>query len=82
MKRDDKLLQSILKTLEDSDSAFLTAGAIRHTLAEGDESKDDAINHHIRLLADKGLVDISSTAGIRLTWDGHDALKTKSSIFG
>ncbi len=75
-------MQSILKALEDSDSAYLSAGYIRKALSGDDESKDEAINHHIRLLSDKGLIDISSTSGIRLTWDGHDALKPRSSIFG
>ncbi|RQV81128.1 hypothetical protein [Burkholderia anthina] len=82
MKRDNALLQSILKTLEDSEFAYLTAGYIRNTISGSDTSKDDAINHHIRLLADRGLIDISNTAGIRLTWDGHDALKPKSGMFG
>ncbi|MBN3749509.1 hypothetical protein G3N96_29395 [Burkholderia sp. Se-20373] len=82
MKRDNKLMQSILKVLEDSESGYLTGSGIRYALAENDVSKDDAINHHIHLLADRGLVDISDRGNIRLTWDGHEALKSKASIFG
>jgi len=82
MKLDNALLQLILKTLEDSEFPSLSSGWIRKTLSDGDESKDSAVNHHLHLLADRGLIDMSNVAAIRLTWAGHDALKSRSSIFG
>ncbi|WP_157661413.1 DUF2513 domain-containing protein [Burkholderia ubonensis] len=82
MKRDNTLIQSILKALEESDRAYMTAGDLRETLFGEDKTKSEALNHHIHLLTDKGLIESNNSYGLRLTWSGHDALQPKSSIFG
>ncbi|WP_157763769.1 hypothetical protein [Paraburkholderia aromaticivorans] len=82
MKRDDTLAKAILKALEDSDREYLTANKLRDTLSGGDETKHDAITHHVRILDDRGLVEVFDHGKVRLTWDGHDALEPKSTFFG
>ncbi|TGP43459.1 hypothetical protein EN871_16760 [bacterium M00.F.Ca.ET.228.01.1.1] len=82
MKRDDTLMKAILQALEDDDGGYITANRIRETLAGDSAAKQDAVTHHIRLLEDRGLVSVFEHGRVRLTWDGHEALKPRSSIFG
>lgn len=81
MKRDNMLVMAILRLLENNNQIYMTANQIRESLSEGDELKHDGITHHIFILADKGFIDISDAGRIRLTWDGHDVIERKSSIF-
>ncbi|MFL9911336.1 hypothetical protein [Paraburkholderia sp. RL17-337-BIB-A] len=82
MKRSDELVRSILELLENSEEDAINIYSAFKVLAAGDESKESFIRHHVRIMEDKGLVSVSNAGRVRLTWDGHDALKPTSGIFG
>lgn len=81
MKRDDTLMKAILQALEDHDGEYMSANRIRETLAGDNAAKQEAVTHHIRLLDDRGLVSLMEHGRVRLTWEGHEALKPRSSFF-
>jgi len=77
MKRNDKLVIQILKLLEDSDRKSLSADHIRDTIAGEEKTKRDEVTHHLYIMGDVGYINVAERSYVRLTWQGHDQLRSK-----
>jgi repressor of nif and glnA expression len=72
MKRDRMLMEAILAHLQKSPEAQIGTSAIAQGLNTGELQ---VIRHHLHLLQDKGLVQISENNFWRLTNQGHDYME-------
>ena len=79
MKRDIDLIRKILKTVENSDDAYVKIKTI-----PGYESEDNTVIYHLSLLFEAGLIDADVETdddgvecfcgNVWLTWNGHEFL--------
>jgi repressor of nif and glnA expression len=75
VKRDMNLALAILKTLEENKSPHLSEFDIESTLKNAFDVSNRRVSYHLNLLADANLVRSMGTDW-RLTWDGHEFLKS------
>ncbi|WP_233446760.1 MULTISPECIES: DUF2513 domain-containing protein [Paraburkholderia] len=75
MKRDMNLALAILKTLEENKSPHLSEFDIEGALKNAFDLSNRSVGYHLNLLADANLVRSMGTDW-RLTWDGHEFLKS------
>lgn len=75
MKRDMNLALAILKTLEQNKSPHLGEFDIEAALKDAFDVSNKAVWYQLNLLADAHLVR-STGSDWRLTWDGHEFLKS------
>ena len=77
VKRDMNLALAILKTLEENKSPHLSEFAIESALKEAFDVPNRGVWYQLNLLADANLVR-SMGSDWRLTWDGHEFLKSSA----
>lgn len=75
MKRDMNLALAILKNLEENKSPHLSEFDIEGALKNAFDLSNRSVGYHLNLLADANLVRSMGTDW-RLTWDGHEFLKS------
>jgi len=75
VKRDMNLALAILKTLEENKSPHLSEFDIEGALKNAFDLSNRSVGYHLNLLADANLVRSMGTDW-RLTWDGHEFLKS------
>jgi repressor of nif and glnA expression len=75
VKRDMNLALAILKTLEENKSLHLSEFDIEGALKNAFDLSNRSVGYHLNLLADANLVRSMGTDW-RLTWDGHEFLKS------
>jgi repressor of nif and glnA expression len=75
VKRDMNLALAILKTLEENKSPHLSEFDIEATLKDAFDVSNRGVGYQLNLLADANLVR-SMGSDWRLTWDGHEFLKS------
>jgi predicted transcriptional regulator len=75
MKRDMNLALAILKTLEQNRSPHLSEFDIEAALKDAFDVSNKGVWYQLNLLADAHLVR-SMGSDWRLTWDGHEFLKS------
>lgn len=75
MKRDMNLALAILKNLEENKSQHLSEFDIEGALKNAFDLSNRSVGYHLNLLADANLVRSMGTDW-RLTWDGHEFLKS------
>jgi predicted transcriptional regulator len=75
VKRDMDLALAILKTLEENKSAHLSEFDIEAALKNAFDVSNRGVGYQLNLLADANLVR-SMGSDWRLTWDGHEFLKS------
>ena len=75
MKRDMNLALAILKALEENKSPHLSEFDIESALKNAFSVSNRGVSYHLNLLADANLVRSMGTDW-RLTWHGHEFLKS------
>jgi repressor of nif and glnA expression len=75
VKRDRNLALAILKTLEENKSPHLSEFDIEAALKNAFDLSNRGVGYQLNLLADANLVR-SMGSDWRLTWDGHEFLKS------
>jgi repressor of nif and glnA expression len=75
VKRDMNLALAILKTLEENKSPHLSEFDIENALKDAFDVSNRGVWYQLNLLADANLVR-SMGSDWRLTWDGHEFLKS------
>jgi repressor of nif and glnA expression len=75
VKRDMNLALAILKTLEENKSPHLSEFDIESALKNAFDVSNRSVWYHLSLLADANRVRSMGTDW-RLTWDGHEFLKS------
>jgi repressor of nif and glnA expression len=75
VKRDMNLALAILKTLEENKSPHLSEFDIEAAFKNAFDLSNRGVGYRLNLLADANLVR-SMGSDWRLTWDGHELLKS------
>jgi hypothetical protein len=75
VKRDMNLALAILKTLEENKSSHLSEFEIEAALKSAFDVSNRGVGYQLNLLADANRVR-SMGSDWRLTWDGHEFLKS------
>ncbi|BAY96491.1 hypothetical protein NIES37_04240 [Tolypothrix tenuis PCC 7101] len=79
MKRDLKLVKTILSLIESSKTEGLLYDPVKYPYLElGEEYNKNLVDYHLAIMEEAGLISIKYQTPkneIRLTWQGHDYLE-------